>query len=111
MNQTKELQEVKEVQFVKEESLKNYPELEEDTIFYIDCETGGLNSEINSLLDVHFKSAQSDYKKTFHFCLNGIVEHEALMVNRLNWIDLKNRNAESKAEMIKILQIKPMIFF
>ena len=60
----KEIEEIKEAKIVKEESLKE--EGKEDNIFIIDCETGGLKNDMNALLDVHIRSLQSDYKKTFN---------------------------------------------
>lgn len=102
MNTKKELEEVKDAMSVKEASLKTYPmgKGEEDTIFIIDTETGGLNPTIHALLDLHLRSLQSDFKKTFRFPPTKSVSHDALCVNNLSWIDLLSRDAKDWKESI-----------
>lgn len=96
MNQTKELQECREATEIKVETLKNYPlaNEEKDTIFIVDTETGGLNPDIHALLDVHFRSLQSDFKFTIRLPIYKSVTHDALCVNKLNWIDIISRPRE-----------------
>ena len=106
-------QDMHEVQDIKIQSLKEYPQETEDNIFVVDCETGGLKADMNSLLDIHFRSLQSDWKRTFTFKPINTCEHEALCVNRLNWIDLisrKETTSDTNADAIyKIFDKHPII--
>lgn len=105
MKPEKELQECKDAMCVKEEILKNYPlaDEEKDTIFIIDTETGGLNPELHALLDIHLKSLQSNYERTFRLVPMRSISHEALCVNKLNWIDLVNRSQDETMKEISDL--------
>lgn len=103
MNKNKELNEIKNAMEVKTAIVEDIPMLEEgDSVFIVDIETGGLNADRNAVLDIHFRSLKSDYKKTFRLRPCGIVEHEALCVNKLHWYDLLKRPKLSRKDTKEI---------
>lgn len=111
---SKTREELTDAMSVKGEVMKDYEEEspKDSKVFILDVETGGLNPNKHALIDAHLRSLDG-YKKTFRFPVIGIVEHQALLVNKKNFSDLlavgHDEGDNSLVEIVDILKKNPVV--